>query len=315
MLWRSRLGLLLTVVMLSGCEALDAFTFNKDTRSGVPGDSETWLTLIDRFTDLRSPSVLSQGAGFPGLSEAMTQCQVVSHPTGPVPAIPPLLIPLAGLAVDTGTRVVSEAIQAKVDALKQASMKGYSGVLILDDARSFGLGQTGSVAQCLLLVRRIKQQSGEFEPASALLLGIIPRGVSAHKNAAAAVFSPLFVQVERSAAVTRSGKPISMAVALSVVAIVTGKAGAERREISLGAFQINNLDLGVTRAWKSPTNAGTGLMVLPPSQASALELKVAVVETGSALPDFDKAKAEIQAVRDAVGPELKGNILKVLPTE
>ena len=32
-------------------------------------------------------------------------------------------------------------------------------------------------------------------------------------------------------------------------------------------------------------------LALPPANVAALELRMAVVETGSALPDFDKSKA------------------------
>ncbi len=108
-------------------------------------------------------------------------------------------------------------------------------------------------------------------------------------------------------------EPINLAVGLSVVAIASGKKGPERREISLGAFQIQSLQLAKTKVLRD--HAGTGLMALPPADAAALELRMAVVETGSALPDFDKSKAEVQAVHDALGPGVKATLLETLPSD
>lgn len=307
--------LLTAMLVTTGCETIEVLSFRKDPRSGVLGDAVTSLQLINRSTDINSPEISPKANDFPGLPDVMrSKCQAVSQP-GPTAAfVAAAGAAVAGLIVESAINAASEAIQARVDALKQASKKGYSGILILDDARTLGGGAPRIIEQCLLLTRRIKKKDDEgSDPGSAFLIGVVPRGVNAARSATAVVFTPLYAYVERAAAVTRSGQPIDAAIGLSVVAIVAGKSGPERREISLGAFQVDGLELSKAKLF--PGSAGTGLMALPPSTSAALELRVAVVETGSALPDFDKSKAEIQAVRDALGPAIKDAVVKAFPGE
>jgi hypothetical protein len=303
------------MAMTSGCQTIDVLTFKEDPRSGVLGEAVTSLRIVDRNTELNSSEMAGLTSGFPKLVDELRSCHATSEPGGKAAILAPLAAAAAAYAIETAVTAASEAIQARVDALKQASIQGYSGVLILDDAKTLGVGHPGKIEQCLLLVRRIKKPRGQqgSEAAAAFLIGVVPRGKSSTTSATAVVFTPLYVHVVQSAAVTRSGEPIDAAVALSVVAIVPGKSGPERREVSLGAFKLAKLEFGTSKTWEKEPHPGTGLMALPPSTSAALELRIAVVETGSALPNFDKAKAEIQAVRDALGPAVKELVVKASP--
>lgn len=311
-----RVGMISLVLLLAtGCETMEVLSFRSDPRSGVAGEAVTTLDMVDRSTADRG--VWSRADGFPGLAATMKErCQAVAEVSPTVAVLAPVAGVVAGLIVESAVKAASEALQDRVDALKQASRKGYSGMLIMDDARSLGGSKARVVNQCLLLTRRLKSKDGDevTAPAAAYLIGVVPHGTNVAKNRAAVVFLPLYVHIDQAAAVTRNGQTIDAAVGLSVVVIVDGKSGPERREISLGAFQLSGIAPGKTRKLDQPS-AGTGLMAMPPSTSAALELRVAVVETGSALPDFDKSKAEIQAVRDALGPAIKDAVVKSVSVE
>lgn len=307
-------------LLVTACQTVDVLTFREDPNSGVTGQAATTLYIVDRSTDLKE--LEGPIAAFEGLGSAIKQCQAVSRPSATVAG--PIAAAVAGLVVQSAINAASEAIQERVEALKQASKKGYSGVAIIDDAGTLGAGTTGVVQQCLLLVRTITPKGKDIEAASAFLIAVVPRGKDVRRNSAAVVFTPIYARIEKAAAVTRSGQPVNAAVGLSVVAVVVGKNGPERREVSLGAFQLDSMTLGKTESFtvsvkkpgvgeeQAPVHPGTGLMALPPANSAALELRVAIVETGSALPDFDKSKAEIQAARDALGPATKDAVVKAI---
>lgn len=300
---------LAAALSLGACQAFDALTFDADPNSGVAGKAETNIVLVDQGTDLGAIS--HYYTGFDGLADTLkSSCGAQSRVRGTVSGAV-----IGGLVLDTAIGAVFDALQSRVDALKAASSKSYSGTLIVDDARTFGFGQPGAVEQCIVVVRRIDTAGQEQMAAAAFVIGVTPRGRAVSGNPTAAVFSPLYARIDKAAAVTRDQNPVDVSIALSVAAITHGKDGPERNDIALGSFTIGALELGESKTWLEKPSAGTGLMALPPASATALELKLAIVETGSALPDFDKAKAEVKAIQDALGPELKARAMKGLGLE
>src|SRR5262249_7108915 len=93
----------------------------------------------------------------------------------------PLVAAAAALVIQSAIDAAAEAVQSRVEALKQSSVASYSGVLIMDNAGVIGLGPANSIDQWLLLMPIIKLNE-EFQRGSAVLVGIIPRGTSSETD-------------------------------------------------------------------------------------------------------------------------------------
>ncbi len=316
---RSRSTLFASVAImlaLPGCEYLRVVSFQAAEGSGITGRQAIQTALVAPA----DPAVAQRpdlGDGFDSRFETALEAHCSTSDRTPddgaftPEALPALVLaPLAGALVQITIDQVTSELQAAADELRARSQQTYDGRLILEtDTVAFGRGP-----QCLVFVRRVEPAEGASEddglqPGFALIMTVEPKGASATAggaaaNAPAVVLRPVYLELKRALAVTGQGEGLDIAVAVAARAALRDAKGPAVRDVSLGSFTVPAVPPGsVMDAFED--DLGTGLVALYPDETRAIELTLAVTETGSAIPDTERAKAEVEAISKAVGPALK----------
>jgi hypothetical protein len=102
-------------------------------------------------------------------------------------------------------------------------------------------------------------------------------------------------------ALTAEAEPVDLALAFA------GSAAREDREVrSIGTFAEATIRIPSAPLGEPVTNLpeSTGLLALPPTDATAIQLSVGITESGSGVPSAKKARAEFEALAAAIGPAL-----------
>lgn len=213
-----------------------------------------------------------------------------------------LVAPLIGFAVDQFIGGVSSALQSRADELKESSQKTYATSILLKP-EEFPVNARG---RCIVVERVAKADDGAV-PAGGLALAfrLTPVGAT---GSVAMTPEPVYAELRKALALTASDRGVSLVIALGARVARMGENGPAVGEVALGSFTIPNLTIGKPK-FDFDNRAGGDLIAQIPDGWDALELTVAVVETGSAIPDADRAKAEVKALQAAIGPKLRDALL------
>jgi len=277
-------------VVLSSCAYLRAITFVEDEKSGTTEPQITKLYLIG--PKAASPTIDAKQFGDPAFEKALATC--VPKPPGPGP-MEPISAILIGFAVEQGISMITDALAALVDELREKSQRTYATSVILADPGH--LEET----TCLVVVRGSAAESAPGVPKTvglALVLKLERIGVG-RKDAV--TIQPIYVHLRNAVAITGKGKPVSIAVALA------GKAARVKDNIrKVDVFAQATLTLADVPLGKVATDLPepSGLVPLAPTDSSSIELSVGITESGTGIPDTEKAKAEIKALAAALKPAL-----------
>ena len=129
--------------------------------------------------------------------------------------------------------------------------------------------------------------------------------VDAYTAWAQQTLRPIYLRANNAVAVTGKGKPIDLAVGFAGKAARTEKGAKKIQLFAESSFSVPNVKLGTA---VSALPDGSSLIALPPENASALEFSMAITESGTALPNFEKSKAELKSLSKAVGPTIVDQI-------
>ncbi|MBV1934343.1 MAG: hypothetical protein KUG59_06620 [Parvibaculaceae bacterium] len=318
-------------VSLSGCEYLRVLNFKAADHSGIEGKIEATVFLLSSSPTTKSdehkalPKLRKALGGSPeavlkfdeimkescGLIDSSGE-KFVDGVVGPA---------IAAWGVKQFVKGVSSVLQSKVDEFSEQSSRKYSAKLLLENPAGFEFGTT-----CLALLRQ--HDSGEkpkkvgdgqtaeqvpenLKPSFILVLKMQEQGERTKRTVDgdtvprtdAFTLKPVFVYMSDAAAITAEGEGVRVAVALSGVAVFRDAKGPKLSKFALGSFTIPNVKIGrVTPNLPE----GSGLIASYPDGTTALQLTLAIVETGSDLPDAKKATEELKAITEAVGPTLEG---------
>ncbi|SFH60369.1 hypothetical protein [Albimonas pacifica] len=305
-------GLALT---LSGCESYKAATFRAEPGSGVPGPASASLNLP---VAPGAPSAHPAGAAFPPGAEAAaaafraalaTSCAPAGQP-GPTTesVVGAAALALAPFAFDLVAGAIVSQMKSSIDALAARSQAAWKATWYIEEPAGF-MAWTGGAKpddQCVVLLRR-HGKGDAAETTFVHLARLVPMG----SRRGAVRLEPLFHWAGKTAALTGRGEGLAMGFALSIRAVQPSQAGYAIEDIELGSYAIGDVRIGQAMG-REALPAGTGLLRLPSSEATALELTFAVSETGSGFPDASAAKAEIDAVDAALRPALKSRLVGAL---
>ncbi len=295
-----RVGLLMASLFLTGCEFVRAFTFNEDDSSGHVERQTSKLLLVDEQSrDDRAGTVPALD---PELRNVLANCAAGEAEESATA----LVLPIAGFLVQSALDGAVDALASRIEELRQKSQKTYRASVILDDPRDFGRANT-----CLVFVRSERDESNPGEladapPAFVLVLQIEPRGGA--QNPTSFTLKPTYLRVNRAAAITGDGEPITVAVAFAGKAARLVKNEPKIDIFAEQSIEISNVKLG-EQVKHLPENIG---LIPSAPVATALEVSIAITESGSALPNSDKAKAELEALAKAVGPAIKSQVERLL---
>lgn len=294
------------VLALAGCEYARVLAFDGHERSGSRDPYDVRLGVVGTPGN-SSTSALPRAAhdtfgaqSFSGLyQETLEQeCSVVA----PKAAGRALVAPLIGFAVDQFIGGVSSALQSRADDLKERSQKTYATSILLKP-EDFSDNARG---RCIAVERVAKADDGAV-PAGGLALAFRLTPVGATGNVAMTP-EPVYAELREALALTASNRGVSLAIALGARVARMGENGPTVSDVALGSFTIRNLIIGEPK-FDFDNRAGGDLIAQIQDGWDALELTVALVETGSAIPDADRAKAEVKALQAAIGPKLRDALL------
>lgn len=298
---------------LSGCAYLRAVTFESDEDSAIeqPQKTSVYLLRAEQKTLVEQPL-----ASLPipkELIAPMKECLRIAEPQPTAGALVPALV---GFFVDYGITALTDALAARVDELAQKGSKTYSANAIVSDEKF-------DDAECILLVRETAPPKHEDPPppASAKLypfgLGLIlekefpcdradkPCGGKDNPFVSdeAVILKPFYLKMYNAVAITERDKPVDVSVAVTAKAAYTTKDAMRKVDVfGTTTFTIAKVELGAENQ-KGRVKA-SGLFPQAPTNASAVELAVAVTESGSGVPKGVKEKAELEALKKALGPIL-----------
>lgn len=294
------------VLALAGCEYARVVAFDGHERSGSRDPYDVRIGVVGTPGKASLPALPRSARGtleaqsFSGLyRETLEQECSVAAPNATGRAI---VAPLIGFAVDQFIGGVSSALQSRADDLKERSQKTYATSILLKPEEF----PDNALGRCIVVERVAKADDGAV-PAGGLALAFRLTPVGATGNVAMTP-EPVYVELREALALTASGRGVSLAIALGARVAWMGENGPTVSDVALGSFTISNLTIGKPK-FDFDNRAGGDLIAQIPDGWDALELTVAVVETGSAIPDADKAKAEVKALQAAIGPKLRDVLL------
>lgn len=274
---------------LGGCEYLRVISFNDAEGSG---DTRPFKVASEYApSGSNSDGLESILAKYANPGAVRTACAL---PDVQAKAVAPLAAAAASFVVGQLISYVSSELQAAADELAARSQRTYRAkVLLVPDDEPFG-------KHCLI-VERLAADEEETELAMALVLLVDPLSIG-QQGPVGAVVKPVYLEFREGLAVTAEGEGIDLAVGIGMSVALETKNGPQIQQVSLGSFTLPQVKPGAVEDMFEAGEVGTGLVAMPPSSAKAIEITVAIMETGSAIPDTDKAKAEIQALEEAIGP-------------
>lgn len=269
-------------VVLGGCEFLQVVSFKSDQKSAYKPNQTTELRLIsvtttttpgegDFFTDICNRNITPLAGGL--IATVVT----------------------AGFSHAYGI-VVSQLGDA-IDKFKESGSASYGARLVVT-----GNGDFAANNKCLVLIRHDRDPAPgivDTEPGLLVVFSISPVGSSAFQ------LLPVYVAANNALARTAENKPIKLSFGFAAKAAFVEDGKDTVSVFAQDSIAINKVPLDGSNP-TLPTSAA--LLAMPPDTTTALELSIAVVESGSGLPNADRAKADLKAVTDALGPIVQSKL-------
>jgi hypothetical protein len=251
----------------------------------------------------------------------------------------PFSLVLIGFLIQQGLGLGKDAIAGYVEGLQERGQRTYSGQLLLPRDRAVKGGclllvradfpEGGDIPSNFGMALLAKLEPVKFDAATGAAQTGAPSGSSTAQEGQSGASAPttatpaevapdaarlhiLYAKLNNAVAVTGKGKPVHVSVAV-VGRAVRAEKGVPKIElfardtVTLGPLPLPNTDDNATarKAKKEAiVQASTGLLPMPPYDASAVEITIGITESGSGVPDAKKAKAELEALEKALGPEL-----------
>jgi hypothetical protein len=330
----------IVALLLTGCESLKVLTFQEDARSGrealQKSDPKKYPKQSTRMFLLspRHPSKfglpcgdLGVGTTGPSKNELCTDLAAALRREGLIDTPPgadtrtafvisgAVLLPAAAYAGHEALSFLGNQLASLAEELEENGQKKYH-VSILTHRQAFSpnlylMVVRGDWANAPVASIRTPGEILPPNPGLVLLVKVEPleksdfaADVERLPTIGGAVrLRTLFLRVENAMAITGKGKPISISLAF------VGKAVRNTRGVrTFGAFAQETMEFQEVAFGSSlddqDGSGPSGLIPLPPDDASVLELTVAITESGSAIPDAKRARAELEALEEALGEEI-----------
>lgn len=298
-----------TIILLSGCNSL-GIIFSKKTQPTDAGNERVAVVSFNPQLD-EEPNTDKNWTKLihdPDKNyEKMCQPKAESL----TPLATSAVVALGGVAWDLGV----DAINSKIDEIKERSSKVWSATWTVDQST---LKQQG----CIALVRYKANGTDITDPQMVILLQL--RDFESNK---AFQIVPLYVFSRTSRALTKDEGDDIGHIALSIAVAQSAFVGTEIKDIgsdviTIGGVKVKEngetnegyrLDIAMVKnengdMLSDQNSAIAGKPILYPDGSSYL--KFAVTETGTLSGDDAKAKAEIKAITDALGPVAKEALKK-----
>jgi len=325
---------LLTIVMMTGCPAINAANFKKSEYSGIGGkkvalilyqdhsqsstENETLFKEIDKDDDLTGLLIKECGL------QPKEQPQMAFGPVSLIPVFATLGKVAFDLLMDEGIR--------KVEGLKNASQVSYS-------ARSFITASDFTKTKCALILRYQEDSKGKVKIDQSTLVKI-----ENQKPSKTFVIKPFYIRARNALAVTKAVEKdenatkkggedaypqIDVSIALSTKVLGKDQTTVTRLlPAGEGVVTVPDVNLAPeqdqkikkeknkvatedvqkeNQAFKCELNKCPSSDLIPlPDEISKdyISMTFSITETGQLGFDVDQASGELKALKEAIGPAL-----------
>lgn len=297
----------LSASLLGGCASLDALTFSSANGSGVSGPTSATLNITDPINANETPdnqALIGQARldidGFEDAFNANCQEEGAAEGFG----VSALLAVLAPVVIDSVVSEVSDELKSAIQELVEKGKHSYSASVFFDDPSKFAAG-----SQCLVLIRT----HGDDNPRITFTHIAKIEPIGSERGAFRVL--PVQLWLKEAVALTSSGEGVDIGVAFSASAVRPNKGGFAKEEFATESYAFKGIRPGSAALTDRALPAGTDLMRGAPSDAIALQIKLAIAEEGIALPDAKAAGAEVDALAEALGPFVKEQLKAGLSNE
>lgn len=216
-----------------------------------------------------------------------------------------IIAPLAASMVPSLVKVAFDRQMAKsekvLDQLKENSSKSYSDKVILSSSEF-------REKSCALIYRYDPQKTDEIGFMSLLKLD--------NYNNQGFTFTPIYVKAANTISLSKEAK-ITASMAMSIKAIYGDeKSWPAIKSVGESSVTVRNIPLD-NNSTNSCKGNGESSELIPylSGDNRLLSVTISVVETGDIGIDIDEKKAELKAIKEAMGPALKDSVKLMLMLE
>ncbi|WP_236182885.1 hypothetical protein [Pseudomonas sputi] len=290
--------MMMSVVLLSGCQTLKIIATPTTEAASAEQELTAVIPVTDTLlkTDGKGISLWEAWFGKKNLQDDIKTCGV-SPPKTMATLGAGVLTALGGVAWDLAV----DAANSKVEEIQEKSMRTWS-------ATWFGTPAAWQQHSCYALVRYDRQNP--FNAYMAVLLANRDFNSGGDK-VSAMQFTPLAVVSKTSLAITKEESDGRGKVGLSIGLAVLSFKDGEKVESAADAVSVGGVSVANAGVNASPVRLDVSKGLANYSQplqyysVGDIYIKFSVVESGSLAGVDVKAKAEIKAVTDALGPIVK----------
>jgi len=215
-------------------------------------------------------------------------------------AIPVAVIPIA---IAAGKLVFDLYVDKKIkelEKLEKAAQRTYSGQVTIPSTKLLG-------ANCAILTR----YKGDINAPDIGLIAIVR--ILKYDDSGFAI-QPYYIWAKDAVAFTKKDENASIKVSIgfSVKAIGNQKSGLPGLfPVGQSAVSISKLQLG--KKYTCVPNCNTSDLIPFSGNLSSLSsVSMSITETGNVGIDFDQRKAELKAIKGAIGPAIKDSLKAIL---
>lgn len=289
------LMLFLLMGTLAGCQFFQVLATKKIEPQADPKDEVYLQLLVANNTD--SPSWLDK--------TVTTTCGKRKE----VNLTPATWAPIAGKLVFD---LIVEKMGDYVKETNERSNKSYSVKGVFPSSK---LRETNCIVVYRGVIPTGEKERMNWKPSAAFVAQFEWAGSSAF------VMKPLLVVAQNSVSLTKypsdesgadKGKgTISMSLAMAESAVVQDAAGVwHLRQLGTAAITVSNVTLHPLPKILDPIDQRSSELLPAPDQDVAVQLSLAITESGNVVGDADAAQAEIKAIAAAIGPGLEAEITR-----
>lgn len=316
---------LLLVALVPGCSSIRVLTFSESEKSGHDENQIAQLYYFEPDTDASAlPGVITNNADSK-LRESLAACGVSLDAIQPKMA--PALVPIVAAAAQVGFVFLADELASKAEVIKQEAMRTYDATIVAPPTRApllFNKTTHPSPAGCLLFFRGTRPETVSARNADPTEVGMI-LVIQVNGIGDGLVFIPTYLKVDNAAAKTSRGSasgPASITTSI-VIALKTVRPDKDGPTASTTAADTMVIH-GIPIATKEPALACAGIITKerekmtcmlashlqprPPSSATAFEISLAVLETGSPISDAERAVKQAEVLKTLLGPAIAEGI-------
>lgn len=291
------LALAVAATLTSGCEYWRVVNFSEEPLSFKTDQKHVSLITYRHGNE----PLAGLESGYP------EDFQAILQQCGPdeIETVAPLA-PIVIFAVSQVIGFVASELASAAEELKKKSVRSYSAEQIIENTSILDDGT------CLILVRseelaRSQSLPGFESVGMIMVLRISTRG--SYKSGF--ILEEIYFLPQNSTALTGKGKGVDFTVTFGASSVAKRSNKFVHETFAADSLKFADVPLGM-RLEAPGLMKKTSMMSMPPLDADVVEVTVSVLEAGNAIPDSEKAAAEIKEFQKVINGVAEKQLSSIL---